>query len=363
MKRTLFASAAVVVLLAVAAMIFNPIMFRHFAVLITFGKIPGLKPLPHTCPMKTIHERSRKYDHCFSSEGKIFEHNANHNETQMRDILKKALKEKCAVLISKPFKDAKCYERLKEAAQDESVKIRAKVNSPEIMKNKDRWFGSGQTEMHILAKNRPATEMGLGAILNEYEEGHSMKFTAFDNSLDEKVYAKVWDFDLSWINGMLGSTFLSNYNTTFVTTPFHSAFWDSLAYQCVGTKTWKMLTPDDALPTVRFFGAGFTYMAQCDDFPGLSELTFDVVSGPDTMYYFPPYWAHAVQTQAGQSVLLNFRAIDVAGIIKNDFLVGLHTLVGVNIYRMLFPGYDPDEVTYYYLTGEVPALQAANAQT
>ncbi len=204
------------------------------------------------------------------------------------------------------------------------------------------------------AKQRKTERSTLKGLLDEYNQTHSKKFTAFDPTLTAVDYEMLWGTNLNWLRGATGSTFLSNYNRTVHTTPFHSAFFESYGYQCEGTKRWLMMTPEDALPTVRLHTI-FTSMKQCENREDIKNLTFWTRSDPDTMFYFPPFWAHSVETQKGLSILLNYRAINVRRILKDNFMLGVLTMAGLAQYLTVFNSWDPDEVNYYFLTGKDPA--------
>lgn len=92
-----------------------------------------------------------------------------------------------------------------------------------VLANSDLFFEESKTRVSYRAP--------LKDLLDEYNEGHSMKFTAFDPSLHVSTYANLWGTDLGWLLGVSGTTFLSNYNRTVITAPYHSAFWESFAYQ------------------------------------------------------------------------------------------------------------------------------------
>jgi hypothetical protein len=181
-----------------------------------------------------------------------------------------------------------------------------------------------------------------------------MKYTSFDPTLTGSVYEDLWGMDLTWLKGKAGSTFMSNYNRTVLTTPFHSAFWESFGYQCEGTKRWFMLTPEDALPVVRLHNI-FTQMKDCNGRADVEAFTFPTRTDPDTMFYFPPYWAHSVETRDGLSVLLNYRALGLKRILKENPYVGALTLSSLVYYGTFFGSWDPDEVAFYYKTGKEPA--------
>lgn len=177
-----------------------------------------------------------------------------------------------------------------------------------------------------------------------------------------KDYENLWGIDMSFIQGKAGSTFLSKFNQTFITTPLHAAFWDSYGYQCQGHKHWKLMTPEDALPTVRFHTI-FTVMKGCNNRPDIEEHFLTVDTYADDLFYFPPYWAHSVRTEQGLSVLLNYRKLDFPKIIVDNpalaFLVG----TGLVFYKLFHDSWDPDEVTYYYLFGKQPNLKGGNSRS
>lgn len=201
----------------------------------------------------------------------------------------------------------------------------------------------------------------LGALLKEYDLGPSLKFTAFDTSLTGKEYSTLWGTDISFLNGRAGSTFLSNYNTTFITTAMHSAWWDSFGYQCAGTKHWKVLTPEDAFPTVRLHHV-FTFMKDCNHRDDIAARTLHVITTPDDLFYFPPFWSHSVKTEKGLSVLLNYRKLAVHAILRENLQIGMITWVGMWYYALFHGSWDPDEVIYYYVHGKRPDFLPQNAR-
>ncbi len=219
--------------------------------------------------------------------------------------------------------------------------------------------GAHETAIAKLSSKRDS----LKSLLNEYKEGYSMKFTAFDPSLNSSAYEALYGMKLDWLkNGKAGSTFLSNYNRTILTTPFHSAFSESFGYQCEGTKHWHLLTPEDAFPTVRYHNI-FTHMKDCNERKDILPLIFTTHTTKDTMFYFPPFWAHSVETERGLSVLLNYRAMDIKRIFHDNFKIGLLCLTSFFYYGTFFRAWDPDEISYFYRTGIVPALTGAKART
>jgi hypothetical protein len=200
---------------------------------------------------------------------------------------------------------------------------------------------------------RVSLNVSLHSLLDEYEGGHSLKYTSFDPTLTGTAYETLWGMDLSWLNGRAGSTFLSNYNRTVMTTPFHAAFWESFGYQCEGTKRWIMMTPEDALPTVRIHNI-FTQMKDCNNRKDIEAFTFSTRSDPDTLFYFPPYWAHSVETRKGLSVLLNYRSMNLQRIVRDNVFVGILTWSSLMYYGAFFFSWDPDEVAHFYRYGVVP---------
>lgn len=122
----------------------NSLILRHWLVLLTFGKIPGLKTYGSSCDSTPISNapstRLIKYKHCFDEAGELRTVDANHNETFMREVLMEAVKMRCPILISKPFADHKCYERLRDVASaDKEMSVRVKENIPILMNNQS-WF-------------------------------------------------------------------------------------------------------------------------------------------------------------------------------------------------------------------------------
>ncbi len=87
----------------------HPIMSRHFAVLLTFGKVPGLRTLSTECdsipPVKRgSSSRFGKDARCFDAEGVPRIIDANHNVSIFEEELSRALKIKCPVIIKKVMK-------------------------------------------------------------------------------------------------------------------------------------------------------------------------------------------------------------------------------------------------------------------
>ncbi len=201
-----------------------------------------------------------------------------------------------------------------------------------------------------------AKQSSLLGLLNEYKEGFSKKFTSFDQSLNGANFEELYGISLAFIkNGKFGGTFLSNYNRTVLTTPFHSALVDSFAYQCEGAKTWYLMTPEDSLPTVRYHNA-YTDMKDCNDREDVGKLVFAADAPKDTMFYFPPFWAHSVVTEKGLSVLLNYRAMDMKRLIREDWKRAAMIIASVFYNKLFFPTWDPPEISYYYHTGKVPSV-------
>ena len=206
-------------------------------------------------------------------------------------------------------------------------------------------------------KNRDAVKQSLKSLLEEYEQGYSQKFIHFDATFTIAEYERLWDTDLSWLRGTSSSSFLSNYNRTIHSTPFHSAFTESIAYQCEGTKKWFLMTPEDALPTHRIMNL-FTVMKDCNGRKDLLDLVFSFDTTPDTMFYFPPYWAHSVETKQGYSSMFNYRIVDIARTFRNNPMTGIHAFSGLWWYGFFFKNYEPDEVAHYYRTGSFPVVRA-----
>ncbi len=199
----------------------------------------------------------------------------------------------------------------------------------------------------------------LMSLLEEYKHGFSMNFVTFDASLKTANFEDLYGMGLGWLRkGRVGSTFLSNFNRTFYTTPFHSAFTESFAYQCEGTKRWNVMTPEDAFPTVRYHNL-YTAMKDCNGRKDIEALTFDVYTTKDSMFYFPPFWAHSVETERGLSVLLNYRGLNIRRLLWESPKVGIITVTSILYHMVFFLKWDPDEITYYYLTGIKPHLTGA----
>ncbi len=208
-----------------------------------------------------------------------------------------------------------------------------------------------------------AKRSSLLGLLNEYKEGFSKKFIAFDPSLKGGNFEELYGISLAFLkNGKAGSSFISNYNRTLLTTPIHSALVDSFAYQCEGAKTWHLMTPEDALPTVRYHN-GYTDMKDCNDREDIRKLVFTTYTPRDTMFYFPPFWAHGVVTEKGLSVLLNYRAMDIKRLFREDWKRGVMVFCSVMYFRFFFPTWDPPEISYYYHTGKIPAVTGGELRT
>lgn len=338
------------------ALIFNHIdniLVRHFFFLISLGKIPGFKILSKECiSEKKLHPfvPSPCLEH-----GHFSRVNVGHNETLFREILSQAMTKRCPVVIEKPFRDNKCFERLKVLGQDPSYQVRYKDNYDWLYSHRDLWFEVDSVEN---VANLTADITTLGSILKELsEQEHSRKHLSFDRSLIGS-YGDIWGYDLSWIGGVSASNFMSNYNETIVTSPFHSAMFDSFGYQCVGSKTWRFLQPSDNVATMEFFGTGFSISQDCNNREDVIARTIEETIDADTMLYFPPFWGHGVRTTKGLSILLNYRKIDMLSIAKRDgFMLALHTLASTVLHVTLFVGRDGSEIRYFYEKGEFPDIK------
>jgi hypothetical protein len=329
------------------------ILIRHWGILMTFGRF--VKTFEQTCdttPLMNVQDSTifTKHKHCFDKNGKVPVYDVGHNVSTFQDLLLDAVDKRCPIVIKKPFLDDQCHNRFKTLANNmPDLSVRVKENREEWM-HSDNWFPS--EEYAKRGGEQKTSRANLKQLLDEYESGPSYKFMAFENTLDANNYQDIWGIDMSFLDGKAGTTFMSHYNTTSITTPMHSAFWDSFAYQCEGKKRWKLMTPEDALPTVRFHSV-FTVMKSCDR-DDVIKMTFDVEVGPDTMFYFPPYWAHSVETEKGTSILLNYRSLKLLKMTWHNPLLGFYTFTGLIYYKFFFDLLDPEEVLYYYTHGKMP---------
>jgi hypothetical protein len=121
----------------------NALIIRHWLVLVTFGKFSPIKTYGRSCestPILDIKKSTRftTHRHCFNATGDFFWHDAKHNETTMKAILLQAVADHCPILIHRPFKDHKCYERLRRFGKSNpNLLLRAKVNTDEFMDGGD----------------------------------------------------------------------------------------------------------------------------------------------------------------------------------------------------------------------------------
>ncbi len=119
----------------------DPIFWRHWFVLLTFGQFPGLKTYGPSCDATSVPSleksaRFTKHKHCFNETGGMFWYDAAHNESLTKEILLKAVEKHCPVLVSHPFKDDKCFERLESfAEQNSDFELRVRENFDDVMDN------------------------------------------------------------------------------------------------------------------------------------------------------------------------------------------------------------------------------------
>lgn len=143
-----FGGAVISLLIAIFAAR-HSLFVHHFLNLVSFGKyIPGIKTLGISCDSVPIQDptksyRDNKYLKCFD----IDENNVKsvrivdvgHNETLMKIVLLDALEKRCPVIVRHPFRDHKCYDRLRELATSD-IPVRVKENTPDTFSNNDTWF-------------------------------------------------------------------------------------------------------------------------------------------------------------------------------------------------------------------------------
>lgn len=347
------------VLLSANFLTINISPFRHFAFLVSLGKIPGFNILSNECTAENQMGEHVSANACLDDEGKFYRLDANHNVTLFRQILEAYVKKSCPVVIEHPFSDDKCMDRLILLGENKTHHVRYKDNfdwlhsqsqSQSHQQGADvRWF----EEDHVASSaNVKGDIVPLGDILKELKsENCTRKHLSFDRSLLDS-YKDIYGYDLQWLGGISASNFMSNYNSTMVTSPMHSAMFDSFAYQCVGRKTWRFLPPADNMKTVLFFGTGFTLSQNCNNRPDILKRTIEVVVDADSMLYFPPYWGHSVRTDKGLSVLLNYRKLDVLGMLRRgDVMLALHSVIGILLQVTYFVGRDAPEIAHYYTKG------------
>ncbi len=117
----------------------DPIFWRHWFVLVTFGKFPGLKtygPSCDTTPIMSLEKSTRfsTHKHCFNETGGIYWYDAAHNETLSQQLLLAAVEKHCPILVYRPFKDDKCFERLQYLGDKyPDLDVRVKTNVDELM--------------------------------------------------------------------------------------------------------------------------------------------------------------------------------------------------------------------------------------
>lgn len=118
----------------------NPLLARHYFVMVTFGKFPGVQTYGPSCddvPIQNPHLSTRytKHRHCFNETGQLFWHDVNRNESATKEIINRAIQERCPVLVFRPFRDHQCLQRLKNLGEVDSnaTTIRVKQNSDRLM--------------------------------------------------------------------------------------------------------------------------------------------------------------------------------------------------------------------------------------
>lgn len=125
----------------------NPLLARHYLTLISFGKyLPGFETYGDSCDTtpkysKDVSTRFTKHKHCFDANGNIKTIDVHHNETLMKEVLLAHSNARCPVVIRKPFKDHKCFERLTELAnKNPELNVRVKESYSSYKPNNDKWF-------------------------------------------------------------------------------------------------------------------------------------------------------------------------------------------------------------------------------
>jgi hypothetical protein len=332
----------------------NKVILINNLSILTFFKLPFLKVLDTNCDNIKYHEYSKSSQfnidkHCFDLNGNIFVYDSNHNDSYTEYILKKYGNLRCPVLIKHPFNDDKCYSKIIDySKKNPAFKIRVKENNITLLKNNKIFVGE-------IIKEKNTKKYEIHDFLELISKNDSLLFTSFENSFANNDYMNFYGSDLTYLNSKFTNTFISNYNESFITTPMHNAMVESYAYQCEGTKIWQMMTPNDVKYIYRLL---YTYgiIKNCNDRNDIIKLIFNVTTTKDTLFYFPPFWAHSVYTEKGLSILFNLRGFNVKKIFKSNFLLGLNTMSSIIYHSLFFINYDPDELFYYFSTGNKPKL-------
>ena len=341
-----------IVLLQVLIAIVYPDVARHIGTLYSLGYV---RPRGEECPV-VDHQPATRYRHCYR-DGHLRHYDAGHDDGETKRLLLQAMEDRCPVVIKHPFTTHSCMKNLRRLASDPNNKVHRKTATAALFAQGDQWFPRG-TKLYVDNAGQRKQEMyPFGDMLRDFDNGDDSSYLSFENSFTTD-YGELWGFDLSWLNGYHSSNFISNFNRSFVTTAFHSALWESFGYQCVGTKTWRFMSPEDSLPTVRLFGTGWTHMHNCNNHPlydpntNRSAIGTDEVVSEDSLLYFPPYWAHSVHTTKGLSVLLNYRSLDFMSMLRSEPKYWFMTVLSVGLGLTYFRDYDPDETAYFYYTGQ-----------
>lgn len=334
----------------------SPFFLPHFINLITLGKISFFNdPFPVCTPPEKL--PSQKVHPCLSNNT-FLRINAFHNEATTKLVLEKALKDGCPVVIEQPFRDHDCLKRIMKVAEDRVNTVRVKDNWDEIYEKREDWFYS---DNFVGITSAVSTIMPLQDLLDEVLSQPSRNHLSFERSLITS-YEDIWGFNMTWMKGISSSNFISHYNQTVVTSPFHSALWDSVAYQCEGTKRWYFLHPEDNFATIRFFGTGFSSSQNCNGRKDVQSRMIDVTTGSDSLMYFPPYWAHGVQTEKGLSILLNYRILNLRRMLFREPFLAIHSFFGLILHGTFFRGWDPPEIQYFYRYGALPDMSMGKKQ-
>ena len=328
----------------------DPNFLPHYLFLISFGKISWGDTADRLICARELPKMNS--NPCLSSDGSFRRIDAMHNESATRTLLENSMTESCPLVIENPFADQKCLDRLVTLADNTSNTVRVKENWQSLYDKRDLWYDDGKPHTN---SSTQFDEMPLKELLAELMTGASTKHISFERSMGVSTYDSVWGFDLKWLKGMSSSNFMSHYNATVVTSPMHSAMWESFAFQCKGTKVWRFLQPQDNYATMSYFLTGFTFTQNCNARPDVDARTTEVTVGPGELLYFPPYWAHSVQTTAGLSILMNYRSLDLGSLFWRSPALAVHTVTALLFHMAFFTGRDPVEIHHYYEKGAFPA--------
>lgn len=308
--------------------------------LLSFGRMPRLSWFSEECP-KTVQVFN---DPCLNqTTGRMNRYDAAHDAALTDRLLEAALEAKCPVVIERPFNDDACFERVQTLAHNSTTKLKVKMLFKRQAEGDTiKWWPNA-----IKDDSDPETKtMPFGDFFSKLESGPALEYTSFENSLVDS-YANVWGHNLSWIDGMAASNFLGHFPRTVVSSPYHSALWDSFGYQCVGTKEWRFMPPLNAFQTVFIFGTGWTRHVDCTGRDDADALAFQEVVGPDTIMYFPPWWAHSVLSHKGLNMLFNYRKLDFRGMFRQGSLRAAFAVIEGILQKTAYKGYDPPEVMNY----------------